>query len=345
MDKIRVGIIGGGGIAQAAHINNYKKHTDKVELIAIADINEAIVKKNIEDHGFQHGFTDYREMLSNIELDAVSICTPNKFHAEAAIAALQAGCHVMCEKPPAMTAAEAQAMEAAANQSGKLLTYGFMYRYTSTAQILKRFIDAGELGSIYAGRISAMRRSGIPGWGVFTNKELQGGGPLIDIGVHMLDLGLYLMGYPKPTQVMGVTFRELGTRPGTSIWSPWDYKNYTVEDMAMAMIRFDNGACLHLETSFIVHTKSGEMNVRLHGTEGGCSYSPVGIYQDKHGTLVDITPAHIPERNGHQAEIEAFIAAIRGEGEVLSTAAEGVIVQQIIESVYQSAETGQVVQL
>lgn len=344
MEKIRVGIIGGGGIAQGVHIANYKKHSE-VELVAIADVNEGIVKKNIEDHGFKHGFSDFNEMLEKVELDAVSICTPNKFHAEATIAALKAGCHVMCEKPPAMTAAEAKAMESAAIESGKILTYGFMYRYTSQAQILKRFIDAGELGNIYAGKITAMRRSGIPGWGVFTNKELQGGGPLIDIGVHMLDLGLYLMGYPKPKQVMGVTYRELGTRPGTSIWAPWDYKNYSVEDMAMAMIQFENGATLHLETSFIVHTKEGEMNVRLHGTEGGCSYSPVGIFQDKHGTLVDITPAHIPERNGHQAEIEAFVHAILGKGEVLSHASEGVIVQQIIESIYRSAETGQTVSI
>lgn len=345
MGKLKIGIIGGGGIAQGAHIGNYKRHSDKVELVAIADVNEAVVKRNIEEHGFQYGFSDFNEMLSKVELDAVSICTPNKFHAEATIAALNAGCHVMCEKPPAMTAAEARAMEEAANKSGKILTYGFMNRYTSEAQILKRFIDAGELGSIYAGRISAMRRSGIPGWGVFTNKELQGGGPLIDIGVHMLDLGLYLMGFPKPTQVMGVTYRELGTRPGTSMWGSWDYKNYTVEDMAMAMIRFENGACLHLETSFIVHTKESDTNVRLHGTEGGCSFSPVGIFQDKHGTLIDITPAHIPKISGHQAEIEAFVKAISGEGEVLSTAAEGVIVQQIIESIYHSAETGEVVKL
>lgn len=347
MKKIRVGLIGGGGVAQWAHIANYKKYSDHIELVAIADVSEAVLQRNKENHGFQHTFTDYNEMLANVELDAVSVCTPNLFHAPATIAALKAGCHVMCEKPPAMTAAEAIAMEEAARQSGKILTYGFMYRYTSQAQILRRFIDAGEMGSIYAGRITAMRRSGIPARGVFINKELQGGGPLIDIGVHMLDLALYLMGYPRATQVMGVTYRELGTRPMTPMGgTQWDYQNYTVEDMAMAMIKFENGASLQLETSFIVHTQEKEiMNVKLHGTEGGCNFSPLAMFQDKHGTLIDITPAHIPERSGHQMEIEAFIKAIQGEGDVLCKPSEGVIVQQIIESIYRSAETGQVVNI
>lgn len=346
MSKIRIGIIGGGGIAQYAHIANYKKHSDKIELVAIADVNESIVNKNIEDHGFQHGFTDYEKMLSSVELDAISVCTPNKFHAPAAIAALQAGCNVLCEKPPAMTSAEAKAMEDAANKAGKLLTYGFNHRYTSQAQILKRFVDAGELGNIYAGHVTAIRRSGIPGWGVFTNKELQGGGPLIDIGVHMLDLALYLMGYPRATQVMGATYRELGTRPLTSAWGgSWDYKNYSVEDMAMAMIRFENGATLHLDTSFILHTKEDAVNVRLHGTEGGCDYSPIAIFQDKHGSLVDITPTSVPNVDSHTAEIEAFVKTLAGEGKVLSTAEEGTKLQQIIEAIYISAETGETVKI
>lgn len=345
--KLRVGVIGGGGIANGAHINNYKRNSDKVELVAVADVLEDVVKKNVEEHGFKHGFTDYNEMLSKVELDAVSVCVPNKYHAPAAIAALNAGCHVLCEKPPSMTGEEAKQIAAAAEKSGKILTYGFMYRYSAGAQILKRFINAGELGDIYTGRVTAMRRSGIPGWGVFTNKELQGGGPLIDIGVHMLDLALYLMGYPKATKVWGVTYQELGNRPLTPTWGgQWDYKNFSIEDMALAMIQFENGATLQVETSFIVHTKENEvMNVRLSGTEGGCNFEPIAVFQDKHKTLVDITPAFVPHYNAHAAELDAFIKAARGEGEVLSFPHEGVIVQQIIESIYKSSETKSIISI
>ncbi|RAP78429.1 Gfo/Idh/MocA family protein [Paenibacillus montanisoli] len=343
--KIRIGVIGGGGFSRASHIVNYKKLNDKVELVALADVNEQIVKQNLDEFGFQYGFTDYAEMLADVELDAVSVCTPNKFHAPATIAALNAGCHVLCVKPPAMTGAEAIAMKEAADKAGKILTYGFNFRHTNEAQILKRFVDAGELGRIYTGRVSALRRSGIASWGAFTNKELQGGGPLIDIGVHMLDLALYLMGYPKPKTIMGVTYQELGNRPLTPTWGGrWDYKNISIEDMATAMIIFENGASLQLETSFIGHMKELDvMNITLHGTEGGCNFSPLSIFQDKHGTLIDITPAYIPDSNAGKSEIETFVNAVSGQGELICTADEGIKVQQIIEGIYRSAETGETV--
>jgi predicted dehydrogenase len=347
MGKIRIGMIGGGGFARASHIVNYKKLSDKVELVALADVSEQIVKQNLDEHGFQYGFTDYNEMLAKVELDAVSVCTPNKFHAPATMAALNAGCHVLCVKPPAMSSAEAIAMKETADKAGKILTYGFNFRHSSEAKILKRFVDAGELGHIYTGRVTAMRRSGIASWGAFTNKELQGGGPLIDLGVHMLDLALYLMGYPKPKTIMGMTYQELGNRPLTPTWGGrWDYNNISVEDMAVAMIKFENGATLQLETSFILHMKELELwDVKLHGTEGGCNYSPLSIFQDKHGTLIDIKPAYIPESNAGYTEIETFVNAVAGEGELVCTAEEGIKVQQIIEGIYRSAETGEVVHI
>ncbi|WP_246132024.1 Gfo/Idh/MocA family protein [Paenibacillus hemerocallicola] len=343
MAKLKIGVVGGGGIAQAAHINNYKKHADRVELVAIADVNEATVRRNIEEHGFAYGFADFNEMFENAELDAVSVCTPNKFHAPATLAALKAGCHVLCEKPPAMTSAEAMEMEAAAAASGTILAYGFCNRYRARAQYLKRAIEAGELGHIYAGRIAAMRRNGIPG-GVFVNKELQGGGPLIDIGVHMLDLALWFMDFPKPVQVMGAAYRELGTKPYDSVPTPWDYANYTVEDLAMGMIRFENGATLLLETSFIVHAPEGNNNtVRLHGTKGGLDYKTAGIHQLRQGIPVDIVAPKIPDPDMHQVQLEAFIDALEGKGRMLSTPGQGVVVQQIIEALYRSAETGEAV--
>ncbi|HET7615420.1 MAG TPA: Gfo/Idh/MocA family oxidoreductase, partial [Bacillales bacterium] len=183
-EKLKIGVIGAGGIARGVHLPNYLKCEDRVEIVAISDVVKENAERTAEEYSIPHVFTDYEEMLENVDLDAVSVCTPNKFHAPAAKAALDAGCHVLCEKPPAMTADEAKAMEEASRKSGKILTFGFHYRHAQETEVLKRFIDAGELGDIYAVNVKAVRRRGIPGWGVFTNKELQGGGPLIDIGVH-----------------------------------------------------------------------------------------------------------------------------------------------------------------
>jgi predicted dehydrogenase len=341
-NKLRIGIIGGGGIARSAHIANYLKYPEIAEVVAVADVNEQALQLVTEQFGIPHTYTDSLQMLQQEKLDAVSVCTPNKYHAVSAIAALQAGCHVLCEKPPAMNAQEAMEMESAAVKSGKKLFYGFHHRFSPAAQMLRRYSEAGELGSIYAGKVIARRRSGIPGWGVFTNKELQGGGPLIDIGVHMLDLALHLMNYPEPKYVFGMTYRELGNRQMTPTWGgQWDYRNYSIEDLAMAMITFHNGATLQLETSFIVHTKENEtMNIELYGSEGGCSYAPPAIFKDMHGTIVDITPAYLSNLNGHQLEIEAFLRACHGEPTFLSTASQGVFIQRLIDAIYDSASSG-----
>ncbi|WP_067935952.1 Gfo/Idh/MocA family protein [Alicyclobacillus kakegawensis] len=345
-DKLRVGVIGAGGIAQSIHLPNYQKQADKVELVAIADVAHERARQAAEQFGIRHHYADYEQMLREVELDAVSVCTPNKFHAPAAIAALQAGCNVLCEKPPAMTVAEAEAMAEAAARSGKILTYGLHYRYTPEVLALKRFIDAGELGEVYAARSHAVRRRGIPGWGVFTNKELQGGGALIDIGVHMLDTALHLMGYPEPELVMGSTYQRLGTRKGVGLLGQWDWQNFTVEDMARGFIRFKNGATLVLEAAFAANVEKADvMQVQLMGVEGGADVFPLKIYQEKQDTLIDVTPVYLPKKGGHEAEVEAFVAACLGGPKPLATPEQGVTLQKIINAVYQSAETGEAVRI
>ncbi|WP_324717227.1 Gfo/Idh/MocA family oxidoreductase [Carboxydochorda subterranea] len=337
---IRVGIIGAGGIATGAHIPGYQALGDQVELVAVADVDGERARRVAAEFGFARSYTDYHEMLAQETLDAVSVCTPNKFHAPATIAALRAGCHVLCEKPPATTVLEAQAMREAAAAAGRILTFGFHMRFKSEAQAAYRFVAAGELGEIYAGRVTAMRRRGIPSWGVFTNKALQGGGPLVDIGVHVLDLALWLMDYPQPETVLGATFQKLGTRPGVAPWGPWDWQHYEVEDMAHAMIRFANGASLLLETSFAANIEPmDEMNVRLQGTEGGLTLQPLRIHREAHETLVDVTPAWLPTVKPHHAEVAHFVRCIRGEAQPLSTPDQAVALQQIVDAIYQSAET------
>jgi predicted dehydrogenase len=345
-DVLRVGLIGAGGIAKGAHIPNYLKCGDKVKLVAVSDVVKEKADELAEEFSIPHTFSDYNEMLKEVEIDAISICTPNKFHAPATLAALEAGCHVLCEKPPAMTVEEADEMAQAAEKAGKILTYGFHFRHAPEVEALKRFVDGGELGNVYAARVHAIRRRGIPGWGVFTNKELQGGGPLIDIGVHMLDTALYLMDYPEPDTVFGVTYQNLGKRKGVGLLGDWDWENFSVEDMARAMITFKNGASIMLETAFAANVeKHDEMNVSLMGDQGGADVFPLKIYQEKHETLTDTTPAHLPKKGYHELEIERFVDCCLTGRQPLSTAKQGVFLQQIINGIYESAETGKPVKL
>jgi len=345
MDVLRVGIIGAGAIARDVHIPGYLKKGKKVEIVAVADVALERAEEVAKNFAIPHAFGSYQEMLKEVELDAVSVCVPNKFHAEATIAALEAGCHVLCEKPPAMTVAEAESMVKAANDSGKFLTYGFHYRFTPEVEIAKTFIDADELGEIYSARVHAIRRRGIPGWGVFTNKELQGGGPLIDIGVHMLDTALYLMGYPEPEVVLGKTHQKIGTKKGVGLLGDWDYENYTVEDMAVGMVTFKNGATLTLESAFAANVEKDEtMQVALMGDTGGADIFPLKIFQEKHNTLVDITPVYAPKIDGHQHEISQFVESCLSGIPPLSTPEQGLIIQKIINAIYESAETGKAIE-
>lgn len=345
-NSLRVGIIGAGGIATAVHIPNYMKCGDKVKIVAISDVVKEKAVQAGNQFGITHVFSDYEVMLKEVELDAVSICTPNKFHAPATIAALRAGCHVLCEKPPAMTVEEAEQMAKEAQKAGKILTYGLHYRHSPEVEVLKRFIDAGELGEIYAARVHALRRRGIPGWGVFTNKELQGGGPLIDIGVHMLDTALYLMGYPEPDTVLGVTYQKLGTRKGVGLMGDWDWQNFSVEDMARGMITFKNGASILLESAFAANVeKHEEMNVSLMGDQGGADVFPLKIYREMHETLVDITPSSLPKKAGYDLQIERFVECASAGKQPICTAEQGVILQKLINGLYESAKKGSSVKL
>lgn len=343
---LRVGIIGAGGIATAAHVPGYQALGDQVELAAVADVNVDRAREVAARFGFRGSYQDYHVMLEREALDVVSVCTPNKFHAPATIAALRAGCHVLCEKPPATSAAEAQAMRDAALETGRVLTFGFHVRHSAQAQAAYRFVAAGDLGELYAGRVTALRRRGIPSWGAFTNKDLQGGGPLVDIGVHMLDLALWLMGYPEPQTVLGATFRKLGTRPGVAPWGPWDWEHYDVEDMALGMIRFASGASLLVESSFAANIEPmEEMNVRLQGTEGGMTYQPFRIHREMRETLVDITPAWLPSIKPYEAEVAHFVRCARGEDAPVSTPDQAVALQAIVDALYRSAETHAAVHL
>lgn len=341
--KVRLGIIGTGGIANGAHLPGYAKIPDECEIFAMCDIDPKALNGTAEKYPAPHLFEDYKKMLEMPEIDAVSVCTPNYVHFQPTIDSLNAGKHVLCEKPIAMNAIQAAEMVATARRAGKILQIGYNQRFLPTNQTLKKFIDAGELGEIYYAHAEAMRIRGIPGWGVFIDKSKQGGGPLIDIGVHMLDLTLWLMGHPKPTFASGITYQKFGKRDDiVGFMGQWDYKNFTVEDMAAALIRFDNGATVVLESSFVANIKEEKMNVTLLGTEGGAQCFPANITQERHRSVFNFSP-QVPGGNNintHYAEMKSFVECVRDGKEPLVTGEHGLMVAQIIDALYKSSEVG-----
>lgn len=348
MRRLRVGVVGCGQIAQSAHLPNYARFPE-VELIAVADCHRTRAEQCARRFGAPMAFDSFESLLQTADVDAVSICVPNKFHAPYAIAALERGIHVLCEKPPAMTGDEAAAMAVAARRAGRILTFGFHYRWAVEVETVKRFVDAQELGEIHAARAVALRRRGIPGWGAFNDKALQGGGPLMDIGVHVLDLALWLMGYPTPQAVLATTHRGIGSREGVGALGAWDWRNYTVEDMARGMVQFEGGSSLLLETSFAANVGEQEQfQVSLMGNRGGADVLPPRIYQERHGVLTDTVPIDLAPSGieaCYERQMRHFVRCCRDGVRPLVSANEAVALQRIVDALYLSAETRQAVDL
>ncbi len=337
---VRVGVIGTGGISlrQCQRL----AQLDDVEIVAGADINEENMQKFVDKYEPKQTFTDYNEMLQMDELDAVTVCTPNFLHKDPTIAALKAGKHTMVEKPMAMNAGEAQAMVDAEAASDVTLTMGFQYRLSPAAQAIKRFIDAGRMGKPLFARCQALRRRGIPSWGVFGQKKLQGGGPLIDIGVHIMECAHFLLGEPTPTAASAQMFTYLGDKKSEvqSPWGEWDYETYTVEDLAVGLIRFDSGAVLSIESSFAAHIKEDVFNCQIMGEKGGCTLHPATIFTDEAGTMINIEPAYVGHWEAMDKKIDDWIGRVRGEEGNQCPSIAGLNVQKMLDGLYNSAEAG-----
>jgi len=347
--KLRVGIIGVGGIAQA-HMQSYAKLKDKVELVAFCDTILERAEKGAKQYGARNAkvFTDYREMLEMKELDAVDICTPNKFHAPIAIDALKAGKHVYCEKPMALNTEEAEAMVRTAKETGLKLSVGYPSRFSDDAQFLKSLIVSGELGEIYYAEAAAIRRRGVPTWGVFLSKELQGGGPLIDIGTHIVDLTLWLMGdYSMPVAVLGAAYQKLAPLGGYNIWGPWDPKKFEVEDSAFGLVKLESGATLMVKASWALNLSEPQPSF-LCGTKGGAIFGggSLKIFSHTHNRLIDISP--VPTQSGESLfdrEISDWVDALLNDREPLVKAEEAAQVTRILDLIYKSADLGKAINL
>ncbi len=350
---IGIAIIGTGYIGQGAHLPAYQKMQDEglARIVAVCDINEEALRAASEKFGIAHTFTDYRKMLEMDEIAAVDVCTPNYLHKQPVVDALAAGKHVLCEKPLAVNAQEGAEMVAAGRAAGKQLGVALNVRFGAGAQAVKRFIDDGRLGEIYYARAHALRRRGIPGWGLFTQKDKQGGGPLIDIGVHILDLTLWLMGHPEPVSVTGQTYAKFGTREGVlGLMGQWDPKTFTVEDFAAGFIRFKGGAALSLESSFAANIAENQFHTTLLGMEGGAQLYPsddskTRLFREESGTLTDTTPVFLPRVGTHEAELRAFVQALADDAPVPVPGEQGLLVTRLLDALYESAETGREVLL
>jgi predicted dehydrogenase len=337
--KLRMGFIGAGGIAQA-QMKIVKAYPD-VDLISACDINEAGLAKVKAELGFATVYTDWKEMLRKETLDAVSVCTPNGGHCEHTIAALKAGADVLVEKPMAMNAREGEAMLAASKKAGRKLVIGFQWRFDPKAQFIHRMGADGRFGKILFARCKAMRRRGIPNWGVFGRKELQGGGPLIDIGVHIMEVTHYVMGSPRPVAASGNIFRYLGDKPGdvACSWPNWDHKTYTVEDLAVGQIRFENGAVMQVEASFAAHCKDA-WGFTIMGEKGGADLDPLAIHCDENGYMVDKVPAFIPTDDCFARKLRNFVDTALYNKPTEAPGEAGLMVQKMLDGIYESAEKG-----
>jgi predicted dehydrogenase len=339
---LRVGIIGCGGIAQT-HVK-YLKSYPGVSIVCGADIRPAALEHMKAAHGVELLYDDYEKMLKEVgdAVDAISVCTPNGVHAPAAIAAANAGKHVLCEKPMAMNAKEAQQMADAAKANGVEFVIGFQHRYEPRSQVLRDMIKAGEFGDILYVRSQALRRRGIPNWGVFGRKELQGGGPMIDIGVHILETSHNIIGNPRPVACTGNTFTYLGNQKSDvkSVWAGWDYETYTVEDLAVGMIRFENGTMLTLESSFVAHIKEDVFNIQIMGTKGGAVWSTSEIYLDHANYMLNSTPSYIGKWDMWDYKMRHFVEVVRDGRPNEAPAEHGVMVQKMLDGIYAASAAG-----
>ena len=339
---LRVAIIGCGGIAQT-HIK-YMKGIPGVSIVAGADILPAALDRMKNNHGVTALYLDYNEMLEaeGKNIDAVSVCTPNGVHHAAAIAALNAGKHVICEKPMAMNAVQAQEMADAAKKNKVEFVIGFQHRFEPRSKVLRDMIANGDFGKILYVRCQALRRRGIPNWGVFGQKALQGGGPMIDIGVHIIETAHSIIGTPKPIAATGNTFTFLGDKKSdvVSQWAGWDYKTYTVEDMAVGMIRFDTGTMLTIEASFVAHIENDIFNIQIFGEKGGAIWESTKIYTDLGDYMVNVQPSFIGKWDNWEYKIRHFVEVARDGRTNEAPAAHGVMVQKMLDGVYAAAEAG-----
>lgn len=355
--KLRVGIVGCGGIFTSSHFPLYVNNPE-VEIVALCDIVVSKAEAFADRLGLPGTacYEKFEEMLEQENLDAVDVCTPNYLHSIVAVAALNKGINVFCEKPDAVSVAEAEKMKAAAEKSGKTLMVMRNNRYNDYSKFLKKFIADGKMGDIYTARCGWQRRRGIPGkGGWFTTKAQSGGGPLIDLGVHMIDLAVWLMGNPTPVSVTGATYCKFAQSETDADSVHAQYGEavengvFDVEDLAFGFIRFDNGCTMQIEFSWASNVECEKVYIDLRGTKAGATTDTrdgrFKIFTEENGVTVDIVPNLAGGEIPHVQNLRHFYNVILGKEQPDFVPVQGLNMVKILEAMYKSAELGEEVKL
>ncbi|UFH52381.1 Gfo/Idh/MocA family protein [Spirosoma sp. KNUC1025] len=338
MSRLKAAIIGGGNIADTNHIPALKQLSEQVEIVAVCSRDFSKARALADKHGIAHAFGETAELYRQCTPNLVVICTPNNLHYPQTMEALENSCHVFCEKPPAVKAQNARDMADLANKKGVVLAYNFQLRQASEFALLMRCKADGLLGDIYHIKANFLRRRGIPGWGYFTNKAMQGGGALIDLGVHVLDLALYALGYPTPEQVIANTYDFIGKAGGKGLMGTWDPATFEVEDAATAYLSFPNKASIMLSASFALNMQAEkDRNLDIFGSKGGAKLFPFTLHTELAGELADIQFPFLEETDIQLKNTSAFLDACLGKPSNVCTGEQGAILQEIVERIYQSS--------
>jgi len=352
MNKIiKIGLVGGGWPSWQ-HIKGFKK-LKNVEVEALCDVNKEQLNKIADEYDIPKRFTRFKDMLGEKEIDAVSVCTPNYLHVPQAILALKAGKHVLCEKPLSVNATTAQKIKTHLKKTKKVFMMAHVYRFKEESQYLKRLITRGELGSIYFAKTHVLRREGIPGWGGwFTTKAKSGGGALVDIGVHMLDLTWWLMGQPKPVSAYGVTYAKFGPqglrKQNFGVSKTKGKPIFDVDDFATGLIRMADGSSLLIEASWALNIKEiMTINCSWFGTKGGVDYNPVKSPKELPLEIMRypkdtpmVTRPKFGENNMFDNQARQFINCIRNNKKPSVPLEHGITVMKMLDAIYKSAKIG-----
>ena len=367
MSKLRVAVIGSGMIANVAHIPGYLRLPEMYEIAAVSDLLEDVAKHTSEMHKIPQYFKDPQKMLDEVKPDIVSICTPNMYHKEWTIKALNSGANVICEKPIAMKLSDAKEMYATAEKNNKFFTVVQTMRFGQ--DVVKKYLDQKVLGEIYAIHVESVRRRGVPNWGMFHMKEHNGGGPFCDMGVHLLDQIIWLLGNPKITTVSGSAYAKIANQeedvavfptdngaPG-GLFTPrtYDYRENNVEDSSFAFIRLENGITITMRVTWAINLPPNNF-VSYAGTKGGLITNPFKIYTNIDGYQTEYTPQTKPVRpvktEGEGIPFYSHTKLFRHVYDVMFNGAELFIkkeevlnVMAGIEAFYESARTGQEVRI
>jgi predicted dehydrogenase len=360
--KLRIGIIGCGGIANQKHCPALSKLKNRCELVAFCDLKEDRAQEAAGKFGTPDAkvYTDYKELLKDKSIDEVHVLTPNVSHSPITVAAFEAGKHVLCEKPMAHNTEAAQKMMDAWKKSGKKFSIAYQNRFRNEVRTLKDACDQGQLGEIYMAKAHAIRRRAVPTWGVFPDKAQQGGGPLIDIGTHALDLTLWTMNNYQPVSVTGSVFHKMADKFEGNLFGPWDPKTFEVEDSAFGFVKMENGATIFVEASWAINfLESKEAACTLAGTEGGAEIHSGMSHKEnkvifngaKYGNLMEDTIsaggniAYFEGASGAPGDIEAqqWLDAIETGKDPSVKPEQAFVVTKILDAIYESAQTGKTI--